>query len=147
MEESQKKAVLESLKQTGERQIMVGGWSMWPFIRNGDTILIRQVTGGLKLGDVAVFFLENQLIAHRIVWKSSQNKAGRLLWLQGDFSSLKPYWVKADEIIGVVAKKSKKGQFSSLWLTFPSSILAIFLSILFRLIWLPFRAVKNMQRP
>jgi signal peptidase I len=49
-------------------QITVGGYSMFPYLQNGDEVLIKkEPINNLKVGDIIVFRSAKKLIAHRII--------------------------------------------------------------------------------
>ena len=126
MKESQKEIVLAALEKFHKVEIIVGGWSMWPFIRNGDTIRIRKITKSLNPGKVAVFFNGDQLIAHRVIWKKSCENSV-CYWISGDYSNSNFDRVEETEIVGFVDKIGKKWRLRTLWLHYPLNLSAPFI--------------------
>ena len=58
----------ELLNEGFELQITLGGYSMSPYLRNGETVIIKKESfNSLKIGDIIVFRSINKMIAHRII--------------------------------------------------------------------------------
>lgn len=61
-------AVFETWRQNGaQHRIPVVGTSMYPFLREGDHVLITHDWGKIRLGDIVVFRRNEALFAHRVV--------------------------------------------------------------------------------
>jgi hypothetical protein len=134
MDEFGKQAVLKSLENFGEARVLAGGWSMWPFIRNRDLLVIKKDLP-ITVGRVAVVFIGTQMVAHRIIWKSRDPTRRIWAWIQGDFSPLNPARINIDEIAGVVACCHRSGKSHRCWLSGPLSLAAIPLGRIFSLIF------------
>jgi len=135
MRKSQKEMVIASLEKFGSVELTVGGWSMWPFIRNGNTIRIKRKTGYLFPGMVGVIFNGDQLIAHRIIWKRHSG-TGVSYWISGDSMGLNFSLVHDNEVIGCVKRIGRKWNLQNLWLFYPlclfSPIIGFFLAFILK---------------
>jgi len=70
----------ELLKEGFIIQINVGGYSMFPYLRKGNTIFIKKESiNTLKTGDVIVFRSVNKMIAHRIISIRKKNSQVKIL--------------------------------------------------------------------
>ncbi len=59
--------IREAIARQGYCCIRVGGYSMLPSIKNGDLICVESLENHrLRCGDIAAFFMDTTLIAHRI---------------------------------------------------------------------------------
>jgi len=107
---------------TRVRTVAVGS-SMWPIIRQGDTICIEPVTvGDVKVGDIVVFKRAKHLVAHRLVRVSSKAAAEELahslegsrdeflLFTKGDSFTLVDNPVTAGDLVGRVYAVERKGR-------------------------------------
>ena len=79
------------------------GFSMYPFIHNGDIISVHPVDFfALNLGDVVLYYVDKKsLVAHRIVGKEVK-KGEIVLRTRGDAMSYPDEWVRADQLLGKV---------------------------------------------
>jgi signal peptidase I len=67
--------------------IETAGFSMWPFIRPGERLIIKKIPiEDLKIGDIILYRKDNQLVCHRLI-KRIGDKKGYLLYTRGDNSS------------------------------------------------------------
>jgi signal peptidase I len=84
-------------------KIVASGYSMFPFMRNGDIQTISPVPiEEIKVGDVAVFERDNDWISHRVIAIHNNNKI--ILTLRGDTCiQLDPLVTKANYIGKTVA--------------------------------------------
>jgi len=74
------------------------GLSMYPFIRDGDFIIIDVTPERIELGDVIVYVHGNEFICHRII---AITKEGYIL--KGDNNPIPDPWiVKREQILGEV---------------------------------------------
>ena len=99
--------VKEFLSKEVECRLQVKGYSMSPFIKDGDTITISPVLSLPRLGDVIAFIhpKTERLLIHRVVWKS-----GDAYLLKGE-SALEPDGlIKKENILGLVTKVERKGK-------------------------------------
>lgn len=85
-----------------------GGNSMFPFIRNGDTLVIQPYSEGhpLHSGDVLLCRLDSgQLVAHRLRLVQS----GKLS-LQGDACAFPDGWITPVDVLGRVVSVERNGK-------------------------------------
>ncbi|MBU2436492.1 MAG: S24/S26 family peptidase, partial [Candidatus Omnitrophica bacterium] len=60
------------------------GFSMWPFLRGGQKIIIKKVlVRDLKVGDLILYRKDNQTICHRLIKKTREGQ-GQMLYVRGD---------------------------------------------------------------
>ena len=87
------------------------GWSMRPFIRDGDFIVVSPIeNSSIKTGDV-VFYLttENKVIVHRVIRK--YKKKGRMtVLIKGDASFSSPEKVEIQNVLGKVVAVERNGR-------------------------------------
>ena len=59
---------LKLIEEKGKIYLRLSGFSMFPFLKDGDVALIKKVEiSALKTGDVIVFKLDQKMIAHRLM--------------------------------------------------------------------------------
>ena len=89
------------------------GWSMRPFIRDGDFIVVSPIeNSSIKTGDV-VFYLttENKIIVHRVIRKHEKYKDNRITMLiKGDATFSSPEKVEMQNVLGKVVAVERNGQ-------------------------------------
>ncbi len=79
------------------------GTSMHPTIRNGDLITVEPVEpSNLKRGDIILYRLQNDFIAHRLVNIKKRNGCGLTFILRGDASTTCDAPVKPAQVFGKV---------------------------------------------
>jgi len=87
------------------------GWSMRPFIQDGDFIVVNPIeNSSIKTGDV-VFYLttENKIIVHRVIRK--YKKKGRMtVLIKGDASFSSPEKVEIQNVLGKVVAVERNGR-------------------------------------
>lgn len=82
----------KTLSQGEDLHIKVGGSSMWPFIKDGEVLLVRRVPfDQIYQGDVIITYVDQNLICHRVFNKDQQSVR-----------------TKADALVGLDAQISKK---------------------------------------
>ena len=83
------------------------GFSMSPFIRNGDVLTVSPLSGGPHLGDVVAFVKRQTggLVIHRVV----RTGAGHCL-IRGDNSSRDDGYVSEADILGRITKVERSGK-------------------------------------
>lgn len=103
MKITHKEMLLEILNKFNRCEVIVGGTSMWPFIRDGDTASIKKREPFTpSLGMVVAFFSGEQLIIHRIVWcRKMANDKWKIL-VHGDASPFSISRINSDQIIGTI---------------------------------------------
>jgi len=105
----QKLAVKMSLDKFGKAQVKAGGYSMWPFITPNNIIHITAKIEPPYFGKVAVFWAQDQLIAHRIVGQKKEDsptkaKNGVVFKIAADFIRNSQVFIPAHDLIGTVTK-------------------------------------------
>ena len=94
--------------------IEVTGFSMWPFLKAGEKLLIKKFSiEDLRVGDIIIYRADNQLVCHRLV-KRSKTENGHLLFARGDNSSSLPTLVTEQMFLGKIIGIIKNGQAISL---------------------------------
>jgi signal peptidase I len=89
------------------------GWSMRPFIRDGDFIVVSPIeNSSIKTGDV-VFCIttENKVIVHRVIKKYKKDKDNRItLLIKGDATFSSPEKVEMQNVLGKVVAVERNGR-------------------------------------
>ena len=81
------------------------GTSMHPTIRHGDVITVEPVEpSNLKRGDIILYRLQNDFIAHRLVNIEKRNGCGLIFFLRGDASTTCDAPVKSEQVLGKVVR-------------------------------------------
>ena len=76
---------------------------MHPTIRHGDVITVEPVApSNLKMGDIILYRLRNDFIAHRIMNIEERNGCGLTFILRGDASTNCDVPVKPEQVLGKV---------------------------------------------
>ena len=85
MNEQDSRALLEEcLRLNGELRMPSIGTSMWPDIRSGDELRLKQVAfDEIAPGDIVLFQAEEMLVAHRVL-KTYAESGRALLLVKGD---------------------------------------------------------------
>lgn len=102
----------EILKKGNSIRFQAKGWSMRPFIQDGDFITVSPIDdASVKVGNV-IFYLsdENKIIVHRIIKKHKKN-GNTILSVKGDASLSSPEKVDLKNVLGTVTtveRNSKK---------------------------------------
>jgi len=89
------------------------GWSMRPFIRNGDFIVVSPIeNSSIKTGDVVLCITtENKVIVHRVIKKYKKDKDNRITMLiKGDATFSSPEKVDIKSVLGKVVAVERNGQ-------------------------------------
>ncbi len=74
------------------------GFSMWPFMRQGEKLVIKKVPADdLRVGDIILYRANNQLVCHRLVKKNRD-----FLYTRGDNSLSSPEVITQEIFIGKV---------------------------------------------
>ena len=89
------------------------GWSMRPFIRDGDFIIVSPIENSSnKTGDV-VFCIttENKVMVHRVIKKYKKDKDNRIMmFIKGDASFSSPEKVEMQNVLGKVVVVERNGR-------------------------------------
>lgn len=110
MKTTHKEILLASLKKFDTCEVVVNGTSMWPFIKNGDTISIKQKPFKPSIGKVIAFFTGDQLITHRIVWYRKKDDDMWEVWVHGDSCPRSISKINSNQIIGVIESVKRDGR-------------------------------------
>ena len=88
----------ETLRASGRLRLRVTGWSMFPSVRPGDTLMIeRMELGRVDCGDIVLFERRALLFVHRVVRKS-----GAKILTRGDAMPQADPEVEENELLGRV---------------------------------------------
>ncbi len=134
MKTTHKEMLLASLEKFNTCEVVVGGTSMWPFIREGDTVSIKQKPFKPSLGKVVAFFAGDQLITHRIIWYKQINYNNWLLTIHGDASPFSLSQINTDEVIGTIRYLKRKNRKITFSLNYPYRIIAIPIGIVLQFV-------------
>jgi signal peptidase len=100
----------EVLRSVGALHLRVTGCSMLPAVLPGDTLKIELPTAGqIAAGDIVVFARGGRLIAHRVLFASTQDENGQVI-TQGDASPTRDAPVSTKELLGRVTAILRKGE-------------------------------------
>jgi len=100
--------VMEVVSKGVECRLQAKGYSMSPFIKDGDMITISPVPGSLpRFGDVIAFIhpKTEKLLVHRVVWKS-----GDACLVKGENALEPDGLIKKENVLGLVTKVERKGK-------------------------------------
>jgi signal peptidase I len=119
----------EVIKNGHAVQTIASGYSMFPFLRKGDTLTIEPVPmNNIKRGDVVVFESEEKWIAHRVI-KIRNNTKGLEFLLRGDTCFQFDPVVDHENYIGSVSvftrNNSKKTLSKGVFFVWKKSIVAL----------------------
>ena len=87
------------------------GWSMHPFIQNGDFITVSPIeNSSIKIGDV-VFYLtaESRVLVHRVIHKYKKHGSMAML-IKGDACFGSPERVNSQKVLGKVVAIERDGR-------------------------------------
>ena len=134
MQPIHKEMLLESLARFGRCDVVVGGTSMWPFIKPGDTVSICNKPQNPSPGMVVAFFVENQFVAHRIVWNSRIKSEGWKIFVHGDAAFGSWTQMNYDQVVGIVEYVQRGEDRISFWFANPLRIVTIPLGLMLQLV-------------
>jgi len=78
------------------------GWSMYPFIKSGDKIIVKSVPlERLHVGDIILFNSEGKTVCHRII-RIKRERGGLVVMSRGDSQFGKGESVTKDMVLGKV---------------------------------------------
>lgn len=103
------------LKRGKSIRFQARGWSMRPFIQDGDFITVSPAeNSSLKTGDVVFYSTTgNRLIVHRIIRKHKKNDRTTIL-VKGDASFDSPERITGQHVLGKVTAIERNGRKVSL---------------------------------
>ncbi len=95
-------------------KLRVGGWSMYPFSRNGDIIVFNKCKSSeLKIGDIVIFKTEKKWIAHRLI-KIVTKDAHTIYITKGDACKHKDPPFSEEKLLGKATSYSHNGKVKNL---------------------------------
>jgi len=104
-----KSIILELLKYNSPLTVMATGNSMWPFIREGDSISFEIVNfKNIRTGDIAVYIKNKNIpfiISHRVV-----KKTGDALIIKSDGALFRYEIIHEDDLIGRLKSITRDGK-------------------------------------
>jgi len=121
------------LKAFGRCNVVVGGTSMWPFIKQGDIVTVCQKPFIPALGMVVAFFIENQFVVRRVVWYRKIEENRWQLIIRGDTCPGSLTRIDSDQVIGTVSGIKRGDTGMSCWCEFPWRIVTILLGFMLQL--------------
>ncbi|MBN1492828.1 MAG: S24/S26 family peptidase [Candidatus Omnitrophica bacterium] len=78
------------------------GFSMWPFVRQGQKLLIKKVSlKDLVIGDIILYRINDQMVCHRLIRRSLDAKKSHL-YVRGDNSPSAPECITNEMLLGKV---------------------------------------------
>ena len=90
------------------------GFSMWPFMRQGEKLVIKKARiDDLRVGDIILYRANNQIVCHRLV-KKIMTEDGYSLYARGDNSNSSPELVPEAMFSGKAIGIIKSGKVISL---------------------------------
>ena len=95
------------LPEGSSLKLEVSGWSMFPFIRDGDTVVVSLASGGrVRLGTVVVFVHRptGKLLMHRVI-----GRRGGMYLIKGDTIFQSDGLASGQDILGMVTKVLRRG--------------------------------------
>ena len=126
---------LEALEKHNRCEVVVGGTSMWPFIRDGDTASIKKNEPFTPSpGTVVAFFAGEQLIVHRIIWCKKKADGRWDISVHGDASPGSQSKINADQVIGSVEYVKRQNRKITLTFNDAYRIIAIPLGLILQFI-------------
>jgi len=89
------------------------GFSMWPFLKGEEKLIVRKTpVSDLKLGDLVLYKIDNQLVCHRLVKKTRTND-GYHIYSRGDTSFGPAELVNEQMFLGKVIGIIKNNEITS----------------------------------
>lgn len=102
---------LELLRQGCAVKFRPSGQSMFPTIKDGETICVEPVAPEtLKLGDIVLYRFSRGVIAHRVKRINRQTNGTLSFVLRGDSSATDDQPINATEILGRVVAVERDGR-------------------------------------
>lgn len=117
--------MLSSIKTNTDNQgiffFETTGFSMWPFLKTGERIVVKKVTPeDLKIGDIILYHFNNQMVCHRLAKKAAYG-SGYLLYTWGDASPNLGEPITEKALVGKVISILRNGRvinFIGIWCCF-----------------------------
>ncbi len=137
------------LSKDGCFRIRVGGYSMSPFIRNNDVVIVSRLVGSLGIGRIVAFIdlKAGKPIIHRVVGLKR-----KFFLVKGDNNFKPDGWIAGENILGYITKIERNGRNISFGLGKSRLLIALFsrigiLSLLSKFSKIPifFRQLKTFR--
>jgi hypothetical protein len=94
------------LERSGEQPVVFHGYSMWPFLREGDSLVIAPVRfEDVRVGDIVTFRKSDRFPTYRVLAKSAT-----ALTLLGDNWPDRPVEASADDVLGRAVARERGGK-------------------------------------
>ncbi|TAJ15533.1 hypothetical protein DMA11_01175 [Marinilabiliaceae bacterium JC017] len=127
--------VLESLLSSGHRvEVMAAGNSMFPFLRQGDVLLVDPVSlREVQVGQIVVFKDCRKIIAHRLISKNQDS-----FLCKGDGLFKNDLWMREKSLLGVVIARKRKNSWlkiDSVWRHFFGRMMVVLTPVTGYLFW------------
>lgn len=99
----------QRIREYGYIIVPATGFSMYPFIRQGDQCRFqRMAISQVSIGDVILFTVGERLIAHRLQRRELRSESPAI-WCKGDVNLLADPPIKWTEVIGVLTSIERAG--------------------------------------
>ena len=94
------------LEDNRQLQFRMKGYSMFPYLRPGDRGIVQKCTAAeLKPGDIIVFYLQSNLVAHRFL-----HQEGEFLTAKGDNNFRPDTPVPVQQLVGKLIAMERNGK-------------------------------------
>jgi len=113
-----------------------GGASMSPFIKKGDILIVKTDSKNLIPGDIIVFKYQDQILAHRILFK-----IGKSYLVKGD-TNFFPESISKNDILGKVVIVYRAKNTKIKYLPY-FNIFVLFFSFIYPFLYRVLRMFKN----
>ena len=101
---------IQLIEEKGKIYLRLSGFSMFPFLKEGDVALIKKVEiNALKIGDVIVFKQDQKMVAHRLM-ALKKNGENNILTTKGDTSKNNDPIFTKKEYVGKIISYNRKGK-------------------------------------
>lgn len=98
----------EIIGRGGSFSFKAHGWSMYPFIRDGDILIVSPIrTNEIKSGDIILYkSFDNMIVVHRVIGKTKINNH-EMLKVRGDALMGTPEYIATTQVIGKAIKQRR----------------------------------------
>lgn len=103
------------LKKGNSVRFQAKGWSMHPFIKDGDFVIVKSLKNlTVKIGDLAFYYTDgDKAKIHRVVGKSKKKGTPTIL-IKGDACYGSPEEIEIQSVLGKVTSIERNGQYINL---------------------------------
>jgi hypothetical protein len=98
----------EVLRSSGRLRLRVTGWSMLPTVMPADILIVENVPGKIRRGDIVLFHRDQRIFAHRVV--STPVEGSGHIVTQGDGMPRPDPPVAVSELLGRVSQIVRNGR-------------------------------------